>query len=389
MTRFILRFAPSHLMALFFAVAFFVNGIIMPFFPVLLSSRGLSGQEIALVLAIPQVMRVFTMPVVSGLSDRARDRRLVMGGLVALTLLASILLGLVSDHALVVVTGSLMLVLSYCIGPLADAFAILLERAGMGDYGRMRLWGSASFVAGNLLGGVVLAHAGAWAIYALILASFVITTCAAPLIPVPKPVAMGVTSAASAAVLWRPAFLAVVFGHAVNQASHAALFGFGTLAWQARGYSDITIGVFWALGVLAEIGLFAVAWRLPQTLRPTTLMLFGTVVAMTRWLASSVDFGTVPTALLQLSHAATFAVAHIGLTRFIRTVVPPQRVASGQGAYVVFNGISMAVATALAGRVWPMLGDRSYLTMIAFSFIGFVSLALARRFIDDLPQRRS
>jgi PPP family 3-phenylpropionic acid transporter len=118
-------------------------------------------------------------------------------------------------------------------------------------------------------------------------------------------------------------------------------------------------------------------------------MLFGTVVAMARWLASSVDFGTVPTALLQLSHAATFAVAHIGLTRFIRTVVPPQRVASGQGAYVVFNGISMAVATALAGRVWPMLGDRSYLTMIAFSFIGFVSLALARRFIDDLPQRRS
>lgn len=375
-------------MAAFFGVAFFVNGVIMPFFPVLLASKGLSGQEIAFVLAAPQVMRVIMMPVVSGLSDRARDRRLVMGGLVALTLIASILLGLVEERALIVATGALLLVLSYCIGPLSDAFAILLERGGQGDYGRMRLWGSATFVAGNLIGGVALDRSGAGAIYLLIVGSFAVTALSTLLIPAPRPQAAG-SASGDTGVLLRPAFLAVVFGHAINQASHAALFGFGTLAWQARGYDDVTIGAFWAIGVIAEICLFAVAAHIPGRLRPTSLMMFGATVALARWALSSTDFGTVITGALQISHAATFAVAHIGLTRFIRTVVPPQRVASGQGAYVVFNGLTMAIATWLAGRFWPMLGDRTYLVMIAFSGIGLVALAIGRRFIDDLPQSRS
>jgi MFS transporter, PPP family, 3-phenylpropionic acid transporter len=370
-------------MAAFFGIAFFVNGILMPFFPVLLSSKGLSGGQIAFVLATPQILRVALMPVVSGLSDRARDRRLVMGGLVALALLACIMLGLVSDSLLIVATGALMLTLSYCVGPLCDTVAILLDRSGQGDYGRMRLWGSATFVAGNLIGGFALDRAGVGAIYVLIVLSFAVTLVATPLTPAPKP--QGSEPAlASAAVLWRPAFLLVVFGHAVNQASHAALYGFGTLAWQARGYDDVTIGGFWAVGVVAEIALFAYAARLPRHVRPTTLMMFGAVVATARWSLSSIDLGSLATAVLQLSHAASFAISHFGLTRFIRAVVPSQRVASAQGVYVVFNGLTMALSTGLAGHFWPKLGDSCYLVMIAFSLTGFLALAIGRRLIADL-----
>jgi PPP family 3-phenylpropionic acid transporter len=375
-------------MALFFGVAFFVNGVIMPFFPVLLSAKGLSGREIAIVLATPQVIRVMLMPVVSSLSDRARDRRLVMAGVVALTLFSAVVLGFLGQPPLIIVFGSLMLMFSYCIGPLADAFAILLERGGQGEYGRMRLWGSATFIGGNLVGGFALELSGADAIYLIIVASFAVTLIATALIPPPKP-AEGEADHVSVGLLRMPAFLAVVFGHAINQASHAALFGFGALTWQARGYSDVTIGVFWAIAVIAEIMLFAFAARLPRTFRPTSLMMAGAIVATARWVMSSADLGLIATSLLQVSHAATYALAHIGLTRFIRTVVPVQRTAAAQGAYVVFNGLGMGLSTALAGHFWPILGASGYLVMTAFSMAGLATLAVARRFIDDLPAFRS
>ena len=38
------RFAPAYLMSAFYAIAFFVNGVMTPFFPVLLEVKGLSGQ---------------------------------------------------------------------------------------------------------------------------------------------------------------------------------------------------------------------------------------------------------------------------------------------------------------------------------------------------------
>ncbi len=38
------RFAPAYLMGAFYAIAFFVNGVMTPFFPVLLEVKGLSGQ---------------------------------------------------------------------------------------------------------------------------------------------------------------------------------------------------------------------------------------------------------------------------------------------------------------------------------------------------------
>jgi MFS1 family protein len=47
------------------------------------------------------------------------------------------------------------------------------------------------------------------------------------------------------------------------QASHALYYTFGTLHWRAQGFADGTIGALWALGVLAEIGLFAVSGPRP------------------------------------------------------------------------------------------------------------------------------
>lgn len=378
------RLAPAYLMSGFFAVAFFVNGVLTPFFPVLLAVKGLSGQEIAFVLATPQVMRMFTMPVVSGLSDRASDRRFVMAGLIGLTLGFALLFGAARGNLAVIAVGSVLLVLSYCVAPLADAFAMIMDRHGLGDYGRMRLWGSASFILGNIVGGYAMDYSGPGAVYGLVLFGFTIALLSTVSIP-QAPAVRQRASAAALTVLRKPAFLAVLLGHAVNQAGHAALYAFGTLLWRGEGFTDFTIGVFWAVGVVAEIILFALAGRRLQSIPPLRLMAAGAVVGCLRWLLFSMQLPLVPTLILQVMHAGSFALAHIGLMRFLREVVPTERAASAQGAFVVFNGLAMAMATALAGRLVPSIGADTYIVMAIFPILGLIILTVAGGGARRLP----
>jgi PPP family 3-phenylpropionic acid transporter len=75
--------------------------------------------------------------------------------------------------------------------------------------------------------------------------------------------------------LRQPAFLAIAAAGSLIQASHAVYYGFSTLDWSAKGFGGVTIGMLWALGVAAEIVLFALAPRLPPAIGPVTLILIG------------------------------------------------------------------------------------------------------------------
>src|SRR5213078_2455140 len=86
----------------------------------------------------------------------------------------------------------------------------------------------------------------------------------------------GPAVAGSARALWRdPSFIAVVVAASFVQSSHALYYGFSTIDWQASGFDGSTIGALWALGVIAEIALFAVSARLPAAVTPTLLLLGG------------------------------------------------------------------------------------------------------------------
>jgi hypothetical protein len=51
--------------------------------------------------------------------------------------------------------------------------------------------------------------------------------------------------------------VAVLIACSLVQASHALYYGFSTIDWTTKGLSDTAIGSLWALGVIAEILLFA------------------------------------------------------------------------------------------------------------------------------------
>ena len=73
-------------------------------------------------------------------------------------------------------------------------------------------------------------------------------------------------------ILWRSSvFVAVLIACSLVQASHALYYGFSTIDWTTKGLSDTAIGSLWALGVIAEILLFAASGFLSELIEPLSV----------------------------------------------------------------------------------------------------------------------
>ena len=122
------------------------------------------------------------------------------------------------------------------------------------------------------IGGFHFGSFGAGLMLELIAPSHLIWLLVAAMLPAIRGCALGplspgrpTTPARAASVrglLRSPAFLLVALAASLIQASHAVYYGFSSLDWQADGLDSTAIGALWALGVIAEIVLFAVSGRL-------------------------------------------------------------------------------------------------------------------------------
>ena len=70
---------------------------------------------------------------------------------------------------------------------------------------------------------------------------------------------------------------------ALIQGAHAAYYGFAALLWRSQGFSDTTIGLLIAEGIVAEVLLFARGRRLVDWLGPVGLTTCAATAAVVRW----------------------------------------------------------------------------------------------------------
>ena len=259
----------------FYAALFAALGVQVPFLPVWLAAKGFDAREIGIVLAIPMIVRVFAIPVAA----HAADRHDALRAAIVITAATAV----AGYGAVALASGPLAIMAAFAIASafytplmtLADAYAF----RGLGQqgraYGPVRLWGSVAFIGGSFGAGFLLDAIAPDDLIWLIVVAMGLTMGAACALAPLRPSGRGAPPASlSTNELWRdPTFFGVAAAASLIQASHAVFYGFSTLDWQAAGLDGVTIGALWALGVLAEIVLFAVSGRLP--IRPTTLLLTG------------------------------------------------------------------------------------------------------------------
>ncbi len=358
-----------------YGAIFLAMGTFLPYFPVWLESRGLSPYEIGLLFSLSGVVRMGTMPVIAYLADRAGTPVRVLRLLTAVTLVANIAYLGTSSFWPILAVLMVMTVFGPPIMPMTDALAMRDSEAGRLVYGRARAWGSVAFIVANLGVGAALGSLGPdlviWAIVFAGALNFAAYFLLADTSSDAEIGGVGRVDIASAVRLVRsPIFLVFALAAASVQATHAVYYAFGTLHWQSLGLSDSVIGALWAWAVVVEVILLWQAAPIVKRFGPAMLIGLGAVAGIMRWTVMAFDppFWSLP--LLQVLHAMTFGLAHLGIMQFLVRGVPPQLASTAQSVYsALAGGIVMAGATFAAGRLYEDFGGLTYLAMTALAVL--------------------
>jgi len=382
----------------FYAAIFFLAGTKTTYLPVWLDALGLSAGEIALIAAMPMFLRIVATPLLALAADRYGDHR---GALVALAWFAALsllaLTGVRGFWPIFALTLALSLS-STTIMPLTETIAMEgVRRAGF-DYGRMRLWGSLSFIAATFLAGFAVEASGARAVIWVLLAGGVAIALAAHALPHPEAEAGTARPAAPRKVI--PADLVrllasrrfALFLLAVGaiQGAHAMFYTFGVLHWRSQGIGPVTASVLWGIGVATEIGLFAFSGAVVRRTGPLLLLVIGGAASVLRWLVMMLDPPLALLLPLQALHGITYGATHLGAVHYIAAVVSPERAGTAQALYgSVASGIVLGAATLAVGALYPLAGGITYGAMALLSGAGLAATFALLRSPDERGERDS
>ena len=355
----------------FYAAAFLVIGVQQPFWPLWLKAKGLDAEAIGIALALSYGVKVLSTPLAAHLADRSGERRRPII-LLLLATSAAFALFAVTDSFAAILAVSLVY---FAVWPpaisLAESLTVIAAQAGGPEYGRVRLWGSLSFIAAAAIAGQVLAAATPQAVYWLVLAATTLALLAGLRLPDLRGERSRSTRLPLIEALRAPRFVLCLVACGLIQGSHAVYYGFGALHWQAAGYGENVIGVLWAEGVVAEVLLFAWGRRILARLSPAALIASAGLASAVRWigLASTTELPAL--IALQTLHAVSFGAAHLGAMHYIAGSMPPQLSATAQSLYSgVVWGLFFGVLLFAAGGLYAQLYQGAYWVMAGVAVVG-------------------
>ncbi len=363
----------------FNAVLYLGAGIQVPFLPLWLYDRGLNSSQIAMVVALMTAIRIFATPLGAFAADRLGNRRGVIIGCALGAFGCYLLLGLAASYAGIVV---LALVASAFFAPVVPLTEVMTMEGSILhglDYGRIRLWASLSFLAGNLIAGGLLEFVPVSGVVFLIAAGQGLVALLALVLPADpaqeslarEPVRFG----ALVGQLGSVPFLLFFAAAGIGQATHGFFYAFGSVHWDQQGFGKLTIGELWAIGVISEVIMFAFSNRVFALFGSVRLITVGIGCGLIRWLTIGMEPPLAILFLAQVLHVGSFAMTHLGTMHYIRENVPAGMRNTVQGVYIAFSGgILMAISMWAAGLLYATAGGAAYFVMAGFSAL---ALALA------------
>lgn len=372
-------------MALFYGTVFGMTGTHLPFFTVWLKAVGIDAFWIGLITAVPPVTRFTVLPVVTGLAERRHALRAGIIVTAFATALGFLVMGTQHLPLLVLLIYAVTCCLWTPLVPLTDAYALRgVVHYGL-SYGPLRLWGSAAFVVGALVCGVLVDVIAArnliWVIAGTAAVGALVSLALPPL---EKSKTAPATTDGPSVLLRDRGFLAIIVASALIQSSHAAYYIFASIAWQQSGFGGLTIAGLWALGVLAEIVLFALSPRF--TLPPAVLVVISALSAVVRWVITAQDPPIPILAIVQLGHGLTFGLTQVGIMGLMVHHVPGHVMARGQGYLAACSGIVASIVYAASGSIYAHYGQGIYYVMAAMAASGGLVIWLARDEVANQPQ---
>lgn len=370
----------------FYFFYFALLGGTAPFLALYFDHLGFSPARIGELIAIPMLMRCLAPNLWGWLGDRSGQRLLIVrcGALCTLVCFAGIFFS--QSYAWLALIMASHAFFWHAVLPQFEVITLAHLREQAARYSQIRLWGSIGFIVAVVGLGLLfewLSLDAYPAALVVIMAGIVISSFwvpnAQPLLSPNTPEPEGFVRQ-----LRRPGILAFYLCVGLMQLSNGPYYTFLTLHLEGVGYSRGAIGLFWALGVVAEIVLFLLMARLLQRYSLRAVLLASFLITAVRWLLLGNLAQYLPLLLLaQCMHAATFGAFHAACIHFVQRSFADRQQGQAQALYVSLAGIGGALGALYAGYSWKGLGPAW-----TFAIASLVALLAAIIIATRLPPER-
>ncbi len=367
-------------LAVYYGASFMMLGIHLVFWPIWLESRGLNAADIGTILAAGIASKLIANPFIAHFADRLGQRRALILTLTGLSFCAFVLFPFTETFVTILALHLLFLALWSPTMPLMESLAMHGITTFGYDYGRIRLWGSVTFMCAAIGVGYLLKDRSTDLIYLSIAVTLALTVVTAWTLPDLRPPKSEGRNLTLLLVMKDTRFLVFLFGTALIQSSHAVYYGFGSIHWKNNGISEDWIGFLWAIGVLAEIVLFAFSSKVIARIGPARLIALAGIAGLIRWPLTGMAITIGPLIGLQTLHALTFGATHLGAMHFIQSRIDPSLSATAQSLYsgVVMGG-AMGLASLASGHLYQAYQGSAYYAMGGMAAIGGLIVFVLRR----------
>lgn len=358
----------------FYCFYFAVVGTLIPFWGIYLKSLGYSSQDVGVISAIILATRILAPNFWGWLADKTQQRlRIIrLGSFLAAFIFAGILID--QRYAWLVLVVSCYTFFWHAVLPQFEVITLSYLDKDYRKYGRIRLWGSLGFIAAVVGLGLVF-EVVAIAYLPIFLLSFLVLIWLSSLsLGEPRVHKIPERGQGFFKALCKPGVAAFLFASFLLQLSHGPYYTFYSLyLTENYAYSSAATGLLWALGVVAEVGMFLVMPRLLHRFTLRDLMLATLLLTALRWLMLGYGAASLTVLLMAQSlHAFSFAVAHAVSIEVVRSQFKGHQ-GQGQAFYSSTSfGAGGAVGALTGGFLWDFSASLTFLIAALAVLLAFV-----------------
>ena len=227
-------------------------------------------------------------------------------------------------------------------------------------YSYIRLWGSIGFITTVLGVGYMLD------LYSIRLLPFLIVILLSSiwLISLLTPEVSSTPSSHASLgifqIIKQPEVVAFLMVYLLLQAAHGSYYVFFSIYLQQFGYSSSMIGMFWSLGVGAEVVVFLLMRQLLKYVSLRRILLVSALFSVLRWLIIAWYADNLWMLLAaQVMHAATFGTSHVAAIHLVQGYFGKHHQGKGQALYSSLSfGVGGMLGGLYSGYAWDIYGGQ-------------------------------
>jgi PPP family 3-phenylpropionic acid transporter len=346
-------------------IYFGVLGIFLPYFNLYCYHLGFSGLQIGMLSALRSLTLVLFPLIWGSLADRFQIRKPIF-------ILCTFLSTSVWLLYLFFVDFWSMLIITALYGIFYAPIISFLEAVTMDvlgqekkSYGRIRAWGSISFIVMVLVLGKIIDVYSIDIILILILAGSLVLAVISVGIPAFKAKKQELLQPGADSLLQRRVIV-FLFCAFLMLVSHGAYYGFFSIHLVKLGYGSTFIGIAWALASTAEILVMIKSDKLFDRFSLENVLFFSFLVAAARWMILFFAGSTVVILVSQILHAVTYGTFHMASILYIDRLAPGQAKTLGQAVNNALTyGLGLMVGFFVNGYVYEITGSHTLFLMSA------------------------